>query len=340
MSKRKQNLTIAWVPFQRRVQSLAQAFDLKVCYQHVGWGERGRLFRAFAWLVKGWMTLKDLIRHQPDVVFIQLAPTPLLYVTALYCFFTKCRYVSDCHNTMLYDAHNIHWPLAKFLLRRSAVVIVHNDDVQFHADKANIPSVILRDPLPIMAVSEEITSISGIHIKEESYIIVPGSMAEDEPLEELFNAAKATPESLFVMTWFAARLPQELQAQVPENIRFTGFLDEPEFNALYANANAAIVLTTREGTQPSGASEAISLGIPLVVSEIATTRRLYQDHPVYVNNQSASIAEGVKTALSDYNHWSAKIIALRNDLEKEANQQIEQVKEIISFEDYQQHLST
>ena len=325
MSSKHTNLYIAWVPFQRRAQSLATSFDLKACYYHFDWGERGKMFRLMSWFAKGAATLKDLIKHKPDFIIIQLAPTPLLYVAAFYGMFSRCRYVSDCHNTMLYDAHNIHWPLAKFLLRRSAVVVVHNDDVKAHADRHNISSQILRDPLPTLNVPDGIKEVAGISLKED-YALVPGSMAEDEPLEELFDAARALPDTLVVLTWFFERLPEELRSKAPGNIRFTGFLDEPDFNALYANANVAIVLTTREGTQPSGASEAISLGIPLVVSDISTTRRLYQDNPIYVDNSAKSITDGISEALSDYDKWSARVSTLRAELTKEAEQQIAAVK--------------
>jgi len=324
--KKTTNLYIAWVPFQRRAQSLASSFDLNVRYYHYNWGERGRLFRLFSWFAKSLATIRDLFKYKPDYVFIQLAPTPLLYTTALYCFFTRCCYIPDCHNTMLYDAHNIHWPFAKTLLRRAHLLLVHNEDVKAHADKLDIPSSILRDPLPKMMVENTVNEVAGIKLSEETYIIVPCSMAEDEPLDELFSAIELVPEALFVVTWFYDRLPSELRSRAPKNLRFTGFLEEPDFNALYAGANAAVVLTTREGTQPSGASEAIALGVPLVVSDIGTTRYLYKDKPVFVNNNAASIASGVRIALSDYAKWSSLISDLKNDLDSEARSQIDFIK--------------
>lgn len=330
MITNNKNLYIAWVPFQRRAQSLAAVFGQKTCYHFFEWEEKGRLFKLFSYIGKAMATLRDLIRYKPEYVFIQLAPTPLLYVVAFYCALTRCRYISDCHNTMLYDGIMIHLPLAKYLLRKSHVLIVHNEDVQAHADRLYLPSVILRDPLPIIKVPENVDQVSGINLDKESYVIVPGSMASDEPLVELFDAARAVPETLFVLTWFVERLPPELRSRVPDNIRFTGFLDEPDFNALYAKANAALVLTTREGTQPSGASEAISLGIPLVVSEIKTTLRLYKGHPVFVKNEAASISDGVRIALSDYEKWSSLISELKSDLTAEAEMQIKNVKKTLA----------
>jgi len=329
MSSKKRNLYIAWIPFQRRAQSLGASFDLKVCYYYFEWEEKGRIFKLLSYFAKGFATITTLIKYRPDYVFIQLSPTPLLYTLALYCAVARCRYISDCHNTMIYDGPMIRWPLAKTLLRKSLVLIVHNEDVQEYAQEVGLPASILRDPLPHMEVPESIQEVAGIRLGSAPYIIVPGSMARDEPLAELFDAARLIPEILFVMTWFAERLPTELQSCKPDNIRFTGFLGEHDFNALYANASAALVLTVREGTQPSGASEAISLGVPLIVSDIKTTRRLYKNRPIYVKNEPESIAAGVREALSDCESRSTLIYELRSELVSESEQQIENIRKVL-----------
>jgi len=324
--KSNQNLYIVWNPFQRRAESLAKIFDLQTKYFHFDWEERGRLFKVTSYIPKFFLTIQALVKHKPRYVFVQLAPTPLLYAVAVYSMLTGNRYVSDCHNTMLYDAHWIRWPFAKRLLRRSFIAITHNEDVRKIADGLEIPTVVLRDPLPVMDVNTGIEEVATITIKETDYVIIPCGMAADEPVEELFRAAVSVPDILFVMTWYKEGLSEELRTKAPQNIRFTGFLKEADFNALYANANAALVLTTREGTQPSGAAEAIALGIPLVLSRLHTTTRLYKDAPIYVNNEPESIASGILSALTNHDELSGKMAALRADLVDDASAQIEEVK--------------
>jgi glycosyltransferase involved in cell wall biosynthesis len=114
---------------------------------------------------------------------------------------------------------------------------------------------------------------------------------------------------------------------MPANIRLTGFLNEKEFNAFYANASAAIVLTNREGTQPSGAAEAISLGVPLVISDIATTRRLYSDAAVFVQSDSSSIAKGVQHALNNQSELRERLKTLKEKLSAENSNQLLVFKE-------------
>lgn len=326
MNKNNANVYVVWTVFQRRAQSLGAMLDMDVRYYHYAWEEKGKVFKAMAHLMKFAATLRDLLRLRPRVVMLQLAPTTLLYAAATYRLLTGASYVADCHNTMIYDDHWIRWPFARALLRRALVTIVHNTDVQREAERIGIPSTILRDPLPVMDVPEDVSQVADIDLDNTSYVIIPGSMAPDEPIGELFEAAASTPDMLFVMTWYAHKLPEAFRGKAPENIRFTGFLDEPEFNALYAKANVAIVLTTREGTQPSGASEAIALGVPLVVSDIATTRRLYGDAPVYVDNSASSIASGVKQAVEAHDEVAARVASLRDDLRNEAQRQVDELK--------------
>ena len=99
------NLFLVWNPFQRRAQSLGNEFGLEVKYYHFGWEEKGKVLKAFSYAIKILYTAFDLFTKKPKFVFIQLAPAPLLYIASIYCSITKTKYISDCHNTMIYDSH-------------------------------------------------------------------------------------------------------------------------------------------------------------------------------------------------------------------------------------------
>ena len=322
----RKNLFIVWNPFQRRSETLSGIFDLKILYFHFKWEEKGKFFKAISYIPKFFLTMWAFQLYRPKYVFVQLAPTTLLYTVALYSFVGRSKYISDCHNTMIYDDHWINWPFAVDLLKRSYITITHNNDVHKLAEKLGVQSMILRDPLPVMNVNKDIDRVAGIDIKERTYVIIPCGMAPDEPVKELFDVARSMPDLLFVMTWFKEGVPEEMRSNTPDNLHFSGFLQEPEFNSLYANANISLVLTTREGTQPSGAAEAIALGIPLVVSDIATTRRLYNDSPVFVQNEPDSIIKGLKYALEHQDELSDSVSGLRESLIEDAEIQIRNVK--------------
>ena len=97
----------------------------------------------------------------------------------------------------------------------------------------------------------------------------------------------------------------------------------------FSQASAALVLTTREGTQPSAASEAIVLGIPLIVSDLNTTRKLYEDMPIYVQNDAPGIRDGISKALAEHDQQKAKITAFKRTFHDRLELEINDVKSLL-----------
>ncbi|WP_040396205.1 glycosyltransferase [Cesiribacter andamanensis] len=301
---------------------MAQDLNLQLAYFHYSWEEKHKALKALSYLCKFVATLWFLIRKKPHVVFVQLAPTPALYAVALYAFFTGVQYISDCHNTMLYDGHWLHWPLAKKLLKRSSLVLVHNEEVKAVADKLGIMSIIYMDPPPAIVPDRSIQQVAGINLKTDRYILLPCNMAaDDEPAEAFFAAARQLSHIRFVLTGYIEKIPAYLRPQAPANVHYTGFLAEDAFNALYAHAHAAIVLSTREGTQPSGASEAIALGIPLLVTDLLTTRKIYKDWVMFTRNTADSLVQHIGALLEHREQYASRIAFARLSIEKQTNAQ-------------------
>lgn len=325
--KNYKGIIIVWVAYQRRSESLAKYFDLRICYHHYSWEEKGKYLKPFAYICKFIQTIYTLIINRPKVVFVQVPPTFPLYPVYVYCKLFGAVYIGDCHNTTFYDSYWRKFPFIKSILRKAKWDLVHNEDIVEKIKNDNYPYYLMRDPIPQIEADTTVEIISNLKIKTDEYVIIPGSFDVDEPLQELFNAMNLLPQTTFVCTWFKERVPKNMQ--LPKNVLMTGFLPVREFNALYANANAAIVLTTREGTQPSGAAEAISLEVPLVVSDIATTRRLYSEAAVFVKSDGASIADGVKFALQNQIEIREKMKKLKQKISAENNQQLINFKEML-----------
>ena len=335
MSTSNTGLFIVWRIFQRRTESLAREFNLDVCYYYRPWEEKSKFHKALSYIFKTFGTVTDLIRHKPPIVFIQLPPTPLLYIVATYCKITGSKLVADCHNSMIYSRW-LRWPLAKALLRRADITLVHNKDVEVYAKRFNLDTITLRDPLPVLESPSQSNLLDRIGISENHYIIVPWSFAPDEPINELIQAAAALPDIIFVMTWFAEKLPPGVRNSLPPNLILSGYLDDEDFNTLFSKSIAAIVLTTREGTQPSAASEAIVLGIPLIVSDLNTTRQLYDNMPIYTKNTSEGIREAAQEVVDNHDKYQSKITVFKDNFAKRLNQEIRDVKSTLGLMDTHQ----
>ncbi len=332
MPQRSVGLFIVWRIFQRRTESLAAKFNLSVKYYYFPWEEKTKLHKAWSYVFKTVLTTRDLWHFKPSIVFIQLPPTPVLYIASAFCKLTNCKLVADCHNAMIYSKW-LSWPLAKFLLRKADTLLVHNHDVEDYAKRFQLDAITLHDPLPTL------TDTVGHELKiryeftKALYVIVPWSFAPDEPISELIRAAETMPETVFVMTWFAEKLPADIKDNLPSNLVLTGYLNDNDFTAMFSQAAAALVLTTREGTQPSGATEAVALGVPLILSDLKTTRRLYEDMPIYVDNTVDGIQRGVQQAFSEQDERKARVLAFKNTLSIRLEEEVSNVKSLLRIPD-------
>lgn len=298
MAANNVNLFQIWKVYQRRAESIAHYFDMKLVYYHYSWEENSRLLKAASYILKSLRTLADLIRYRPKIIFIQLPPTPALYVVALYSLLTRTQYIADCHNGMILRWW-LQWPFTKTLLRKASAVIVHNNDIRDFAAQYGIQAIVLRDPLPQSGNITNTGVTERFGLERGKYIIAPWNLQADEPIAEFIAAVRMLPDITFVMTWFFEKLPVSLKANLPANLVFTGYLEIDEFNDLFTGAGGAISLTTQQGIQPSAAAEAIAFSVPIILSDTETARLLYRDVPVFVRNESQSIADGVSELFRD-----------------------------------------
>ena len=277
---------------------LAAKLDVEVCWFSYDWEKKGGVSKIPAYILKSISTLGKYLKERPARIFAQLPPSPLLYITYIYSKLFKCQVIFDCHNS-LFCAHWVRWPLVKNILNsKNVVTLSHNVDICEIAKGMGVETIVLQTP-PTKPRVDAISQTLPCGLAPYGYVIVPLSFSDDEPVEELFSAARQTSEITYVITWSKHLESKKETLDIPGNVVFTGFLEESLYEVVFVNALCAIALTDREGTQPSVASEAIGFGVPLVISDIATTRKLYAEWPIYVNNKASSIAEGVEVVASD-----------------------------------------
>jgi len=325
------NLFLVWRIYQRRSESVAASFGLTTCYYHYSWEEKSKFHKLISYGLKATRSISDLLRHRPVVVFVQLPPTPLLYIVTLYSLATGARVVADCHNAMVCSSWG-KWPFTRDCLAHAAAVLVHNVDVYDLAKLSAINCVVMRDPLPQIRIGVPKSRVRAkLDLAKRRYIIIPWSFAPDEPVAEMFEAARSCPDVAFVMTWFPERLPAQLKSATPPNLNMTGFLPVEDFNDLFAHAAASLVLTTREGTQPSAASESMVLNVPLIVSDMETAHKLYGDAPVYVANTAEGIASGVRTAIAQRPELQQRMRVFLQQYKAELDREIDLVKRRLAF---------
>ncbi|MEL6912837.1 MAG: hypothetical protein AAFO85_22020 [Cyanobacteria bacterium J06598_4] len=69
----------------------------------------------------------------------------------------------------------------------------------------------------------------------------------------------------------------------------------PDYHQVLCSSLCALVLTTSDATQPSGACEALSSDTQLIISRTSLTEKLFGEWAVLVENSATEIAQAVRS---------------------------------------------
>ena len=278
---------IAWVKYQHRVEVLSQ--HLGATRFFILRGKRGsRWYLPLAYLQQFVETLRILHQEKPQIILVQNPPIFTVIPVYLYCLLFKSKFAIDSH-TSAFTPNEWGWsmPLHRWLSRSALLTIVHNEQLGQIVEGWGCRYAVLGE------YPGKILEWEDFPVRPGYNVAVISSFAPDEPLDRVFHAAQQLPEVNFYVTGDAARMPPAFVAIQPSNIHLTGFLPKGQYFGLLRSADAVLALTTRDGTILSGANEAISTGVPLIVSDWPLLRSLYSGGTVYVSNTAEGILQGV-----------------------------------------------
>ncbi len=275
---------MVWKGYQRRAETLAPLLNADVVFMPHHFA--ARWLRPIDYLIKAIRTARLLKERRPGFAIFQ-SPPPF---GALVAATMKIPFVVDAHNAT-FQGRWATSPGASMALRRAAAVAVHNEEVAALAGHAfpGIAPTIVPDPVPPI-VCEEVPE------RRQDQVLCICSFGTDEPVDVLVEAIELMPELTFVITANPERLGSETRARLLalENVQLTGFLSTDEYQRALVSSRAAVVLTNREATQPSGACEALASDTPLVLSRTTLTEKLFGTWARLVPNEPAAIAAAVR----------------------------------------------
>ena len=306
-SRRASSHFIVWRAYQGRVEAMQPFFGFRVHW--LGLRFRHRALRPLEYVIKGVTTLWILIVYRPSLTWLQLPPTPLLYVAALARRLGLTgSIVADCHQSILWSPW-IKSPFLVSILGRSVqTVILHSQAAFEGAVKAgfNERQCCLLEDRPAPTFQSNATSANDARPQ----VLFPASFDADEPIAVLLGAARRLPSVRFVLTGDHSRAQgiHDLAA-LPHNTVLTGWVSTPEYKRLLTASDLIISLTTEEGVQTSAAGEAVGNGKAMVLSDTATLRTLYPKGAVYTRAEAAELGTRIEYALEH-----------KKQLEKESKQ--------------------
>lgn len=285
-SRENSGIYIVWRLYQRRAEVVAMRMGIDLVFLPHRF--RTRWLRPLDYVLAFLRTAMILHRRRPPFVVVQTPPV----FTALPARLFGIPYLLDAHNATFQS----FWgdlPGSGRLIDHAVALIVHNEEVAGIAAR-KFPSariVTLRDPVVPFDIAGQ--------RRVPNQVLPIFSFGSDEPVDLLLEVIERAPELDFVLTADPSRLEPSLAATLARlpNVKLTGFLPTRDYQVLLASSSAALVLTTREATQPSGACEALSSNTPLVVSRTRLTETLFGDWAHLVAHDAEEIVRELWAAI-------------------------------------------
>lgn len=319
LANKTSGLFLVWKKYQRRPEVLAPLINCELKFiPHLF---RSKYLRPLDYLFKLIVNIKDILAKKPNFVVAQCPPT----FSALPPWLTKTPYIIDAHNPLFQVEMWQKLPFTKTLLQNALGIIVHNSEMY------QLVSKIIPDA-QLFTISDPIVPIvpTQPQKRQSKQILVIASFDPwDEPVELLIDTMKELKEYQFIVTADVNKLDLATadSLQALNNVNLTGFLAIEEYHQMLCSSLAALVLTTSNATQPSGACEALSSNTQLVISKTSLTEKLFGDWAKVVDNSTESIARSIRAlSLQDLDlikyreQWNAAV-------QQEIDKMLEQVTE-------------
>lgn len=298
-------LHLAWAAFQRRQVSMAPLVGLECVFLPLAYKGRSHARRLFAYLQLAWRTWRVLAARRPQELWLQLPQLPLLWVALLYRLVAPhpLRLVADCHNAMFRPPWS-RLPFALASLVRCDLVVVHNDEVWHQAIAFGLPPErlsVLEDVPPLRTPGVAVPPVPALLAgRPRPWVLFPGSFGSDEPVAEVFEAARRLRGCATVVVTGrlvnAAKNGHALD-DLPDNLLLTDYLPLADFDALLLHCDLVLALTRHEGVQLSVCNEALGFGRAMVMSDTALLRRLFGSAAVCADSSDpAALARAVEAA--------------------------------------------
>lgn len=299
-------LFVAWTPPSRGSRSRALSTELGIDVHYISQTSRqGLLAAVVKYPVQAARTVALLVRKRPRIVLVQNPPSLAPLMVAVYAALTNARFVVDAHSDAMMSPiwTRPRW-LYRLLARRALATLVTNEHFAETIRSWGGRALVIQD-IPATFEAGEVALYGDFNVA------VVNTFAPDEPLEEVVAAARDLPDVTFHVTGDPARAPDRVPADLPDNIRFTGFVPDPEYYGLLRATQAVMCLTTRDHTMQRGACEAVSLGTPIITSDWPILNDYFSMGTVYVDNTASGIRDGVLEMRSRLGEYERGIVELR-----------------------------
>lgn len=308
---------ISWIAYHGRSQEMAEKLGIDAEFLQAP-ATQGNVLRRYVSAI-GW-TVSTLRATKSPSVYLMLPPAPAL-LTVLMFKGRRRTLVADLHTGFFLDSKWKWFTPVGLRLLRNSVALVTNEGLRARCVDAGVRTIVLHD---ILEDRSRAAAPGGG--KPSNLVLCPLSYANDEPVEELLQAARLCPELNFL---FTGKAPASVRDSAPSNVEFTGFVKTEEYQDFLHRSTAVVALTTRDLTMQRAGYEALMYGKPQVTSDFAVLREFLADAALYVNPVHAEeIAHALREISRDSSNHTRTAIGVLGERMREQSQSIEELKSV------------
>src|SRR3990167_4662602 len=127
LNTRYRSSMLAWVAYQRRADCMREYWGYNLHHILSPFGKH-KVFKPLDYMFKGVKSFAILFRERPNVIWLQLPPSPLLYVAWIYRTFidSNVKIVIDAHNSLMRSKW-LNFPFTLRLLNQAHTFLAHNE---------------------------------------------------------------------------------------------------------------------------------------------------------------------------------------------------------------------
>jgi glycosyltransferase involved in cell wall biosynthesis len=284
-------LCLLWGPFGSRLDELAEVFNGKRVSLTLFYGPR--YLAPLRYLALFLRTLILLSRESPDIVFAQNPPIFCPLTCLLYCRIARRRLFVDHHSV---------WTLKTIGGGPIGLVIRTLESVVSASANANtVPHSFWARELASLGARE----VSIIHdfvprnpfkkderVREryaagKTFVIAAHGGHPLEGLEVEVKAAAGVKALMLVISGPPEKLSKRLShTNLPENVKYVGFLPRSEYDRLKASSDFAVNITQEPNTLSHVLLEFAASSLPIISSRQPAVEEVFGDSILYVESSS------------------------------------------------------
>jgi hypothetical protein len=317
--KKNKGVFISWSKEgSRRTEHLAKFLNFEIF--RFSLFPRKLIFSIIKFPIQFFKTIIYLFKTKPEIVIIEFCQPIIGLSSFIYKYFYGKKIIVDMHSgPFVSKKWQFFKPITHFVLKNSDLILIHDETIKEKLIfEKNKKIVVLHDPIFFK---------KSPSLNNKEYFVFPASWDKDEPIKEIIKASFLL-KNIEIFITGKKRIKIH---EVPQNLKFTGFLPDEDFYNLLKNSKGIISLTKWDYTLTFASFEAINLEKPLIVSNKKSFRKFFGDSVIYVENEPYSIAEGIKNLILNYDFYLNKIKDFKKKFLFVWEKEMELFKREISF---------